>query len=184
MAACVNILYLEWQEGVLPANGFHIVASSAAPVKHKNKDAAGHCFHEYALRQSGLFGRLFAVTWLWIKFYHLPVKLTDVNFASVRMSLCLQQNEPKSFESSSQSSEGLRHALLVQCKDYVAVLCRLYVVAFWSAWYICQIVLPRTPVSPSFPPLLGPGSFWLLGPPLQRPFLCIAQPFLLVPCFI
>ena len=56
MAVKASSLFLQWQEGSVPACGFEVFASSAAPVKHIGKDAAGHIFHEFALRQSGFFG--------------------------------------------------------------------------------------------------------------------------------
>lgn len=51
------LLALEYHSKDVPANGSAVLGSLAAPVKHKNKDAAGHIFHEYALRQSGVLGK-------------------------------------------------------------------------------------------------------------------------------
>jgi hypothetical protein len=50
------LLSLEYNITDVPPNGSSVLCCLAAPVKHGNKDAAGHSFHEYALRQSGLLG--------------------------------------------------------------------------------------------------------------------------------
>jgi hypothetical protein len=52
----IVLLRLEYDVKLVPAGGVEIIASSAAPVKHVGKDAAGHKFHEFALRQRGVFG--------------------------------------------------------------------------------------------------------------------------------
>lgn len=52
------MLLLEYNPELIPAGGTEIVASSAAPVKHIGKDAAGHKFHEFALLQRGVKGGL------------------------------------------------------------------------------------------------------------------------------
>ena len=52
----VVLLRLEYDVTLVPAGGTQVIASSAAPVKHVGKDAAGHKFHEFALRQRGVFG--------------------------------------------------------------------------------------------------------------------------------
>ena len=51
-------LSLEYPLDLIPAGGSEVVRSSAAPIKHENKDAAGHYFHEFALRQAGVVGKL------------------------------------------------------------------------------------------------------------------------------
>jgi hypothetical protein len=52
----VALLRLEYDTTLVPAGGVQVIASSAALVKHVGKDAAGHKFHEFALRQRGVFG--------------------------------------------------------------------------------------------------------------------------------
>ena len=49
-------LSLEYPLDLIPAGGSEVVRGSAAPIKHENKDAAGHFFHEFALRQAGVVG--------------------------------------------------------------------------------------------------------------------------------
>lgn len=56
MAQQVMLLAIEYKVDDVPPGGKAVLGALAAPVKHKNKDAAGHKFHEYALRQSGFFG--------------------------------------------------------------------------------------------------------------------------------
>lgn len=56
MAARAFLLAIEYSEEDVPANGCAVLSALAAPVKHKNKDAAGHCFHDFALKQAGLYG--------------------------------------------------------------------------------------------------------------------------------
>ena len=56
MAARAFLLAIEYSEEDVPANGCVVLSALAAPVKHKNKDAAGHCFHDFALKQAGLYG--------------------------------------------------------------------------------------------------------------------------------
>ncbi len=56
MAQQVFLLAIEYNVDGVPPGGKAVLGALAAPVKHKNKDAAGHRFHEYALRQSGFFG--------------------------------------------------------------------------------------------------------------------------------
>ena len=50
-------LSLEYPLDLIPAGGSEVVRGSAAPIKHENKDAAGHYFHEFALRQAGVVGK-------------------------------------------------------------------------------------------------------------------------------
>ena len=57
-------LSLEYPLDLIPAGGSEVVRSSAAPIKHENKDAAGHYFHEFALRQAGVVGKLERVFFL------------------------------------------------------------------------------------------------------------------------
>lgn len=52
-------LSLEYPLDLIPAGGSEVVRGSAAPIKNENKDAAGHFFHEKALRQAGVVGKLF-----------------------------------------------------------------------------------------------------------------------------
>lgn len=59
MAVADIVLLLEYNADLIPAGGLEIFASSAAPVKHIGKDAAGHKFHEFALRQRGVLGNQF-----------------------------------------------------------------------------------------------------------------------------
>ena len=56
MAQHSLLLAIEYHIDDVPAGGSAVFGSLAAPVKHKNKDAAGHIFHEIALRQSGFYG--------------------------------------------------------------------------------------------------------------------------------
>jgi hypothetical protein len=56
MAQQVMLLAIEYNVDDVPPGGKAVLGALAAPVKHKNKDAAGHKFHEYALRQSGFLG--------------------------------------------------------------------------------------------------------------------------------
>lgn len=50
-------LSLEYPLDLIPVGGSEVVRGSAAPIKHENKDAAGHYFHEFALRQAGVVGK-------------------------------------------------------------------------------------------------------------------------------
>jgi hypothetical protein len=56
MAHGHGFLALKYVEGALPPNGAVVESLLAAPVKHVGKDAAGHIFHEFALKQSGILG--------------------------------------------------------------------------------------------------------------------------------
>lgn len=58
MAVTRSLLFLTYDEELAPEGGLEICASLAAPIKNIGKDAAGHRFHEFALRQSGLLGKL------------------------------------------------------------------------------------------------------------------------------
>ena len=51
-------LSLEYPLELIPVGGSEVVRGSTAPIKHENKDAAGHYFHEFALRQAGVVGKL------------------------------------------------------------------------------------------------------------------------------
>lgn len=66
MAQHSLLLAVEYNLDDVPAGGSAVLGSLAAPVKHKNKDAAGHIFHDYALRQSGLYGEISMVPTLHI----------------------------------------------------------------------------------------------------------------------
>ncbi len=54
MAVADVVLLLEYNVDLVPSDGVQILASSAAPVKHIGKDAAGHKFHHFALLQRGV----------------------------------------------------------------------------------------------------------------------------------
>lgn len=54
MAVADVVLLLEYNVDLIPIDGPQILASSAAPVKHIGKDAAGHKFHHFALLQRGV----------------------------------------------------------------------------------------------------------------------------------
>ena len=45
---------LKYDPALIPESGAEIFLACAAPVKAVSKDAAGHCFHALARRQSGL----------------------------------------------------------------------------------------------------------------------------------
>lgn len=64
MARGHGFLALEYIEGAVPPNGSAVLCSLAAPVKHVGKDAAGHIFHDFALKQSGLLGALLGLSGL------------------------------------------------------------------------------------------------------------------------
>eukprot|EP00873_Tetraselmis_striata_P025820 jgi/Tetstr1/446084/TSEL_033685.t1 len=53
-AMAVTTLFLEYDASAVPAGGAEVVASPGGLVKAVGKDAAGHAFHDYALRQAGL----------------------------------------------------------------------------------------------------------------------------------
>lgn len=57
MAQHSLLLAIEYNIDDVPTGGSAVLGSLAAPVKHKKKDAAGHIFHDYALRQSGFYGK-------------------------------------------------------------------------------------------------------------------------------
>jgi len=81
----VVLLRLEYDAKLIPAGGVEIIASSAAPVKHIGKDAAGHKFHEFALRQRGVFGEPTTS----IGFKHLDVVPALVQFFEPPEMHCL-----------------------------------------------------------------------------------------------
>lgn len=54
--ARAELLRLEYNLELVPEGGLKVLLPAAAPIKHRNKDAAGHIFHEWALKQSGFFG--------------------------------------------------------------------------------------------------------------------------------
>ena len=57
MAAVRAPLLLCYDALLVPANGVEVLASLAAPIKNIGKDAAGHWFHQFALRQNGLLSK-------------------------------------------------------------------------------------------------------------------------------
>ena len=65
MARGHGFLALEWIKSAVPPNGSAVLCSLAAPVKHIGKDAAGHIFHDFALKQSGLLGAFLGWSWRW-----------------------------------------------------------------------------------------------------------------------
>ena len=54
----VELKRIAYDATLIPAEGSEICAQLAAPAKHQNKDAAGHAFHAFALRQAGHVGEL------------------------------------------------------------------------------------------------------------------------------
>ena len=54
----VELKRIAYDATLVPAEGSEICAQLAAPAKHQNKDAAGHAFHAFALRQAGHVGEL------------------------------------------------------------------------------------------------------------------------------
>ncbi len=54
----VELKRIAYDAALIPAEGSEICAQLAAPAKHQNKDAAGHAFHAFALRQAGHVGEL------------------------------------------------------------------------------------------------------------------------------
>jgi hypothetical protein len=50
------LLAIEYKESDVPDSGCAVLGSTAALQKSTRKDAAGHCFHEFALKQAGLYG--------------------------------------------------------------------------------------------------------------------------------
>ncbi|DBA66447.1 hypothetical protein WJX79_001146 [Trebouxia sp. C0005] len=49
----VELKRIAYDPALVPEEGSEICAQLAAPAKHQNKDAAGHAFHAFALRQAG-----------------------------------------------------------------------------------------------------------------------------------
>lgn len=47
---------LTYSEGQVEAVGFSLFCKAAGPIKAVGKDPAGHSFHFFAQRQSGLYG--------------------------------------------------------------------------------------------------------------------------------
>ena len=54
----VELKRIAYDPALVPEEGSEICAQLAAPAKHQNKDAAGHAFHAFALRQAGHIGEL------------------------------------------------------------------------------------------------------------------------------
>jgi hypothetical protein len=52
-------LSIEYNVEDVPDGGKVVVSSQAACVKATNKEAAGHLFHLFALRQAGIYSKLF-----------------------------------------------------------------------------------------------------------------------------
>ena len=53
----VELKRIAYDAVLIPAEGSEICSEFAAPAKHINKDAAGHAFHAFALRQAGHVGK-------------------------------------------------------------------------------------------------------------------------------
>jgi hypothetical protein len=53
-----QLLLLEYNAGLVPEGGAAVLCQLGAPVPCHGKEAAGHLFHEFALRQSGLLSEL------------------------------------------------------------------------------------------------------------------------------
>lgn len=49
---------LEYDTALVPDEGLEVCCEFAAPTKREGKDAAGHAFHAFALKQSGFLGEL------------------------------------------------------------------------------------------------------------------------------
>ena len=77
MARGYGFLALEYVQSAVPPNGSAVLCSLAAPVKHVGKDAAGHIFHDFALKQSGLLGALLGRFW---RETSLPVSMANLQF--------------------------------------------------------------------------------------------------------
>ena len=54
----LDILRLELDPQLVPADGPLVCSPLAAPIKHPSKEPAGHLFHALVRRQSGLDGEL------------------------------------------------------------------------------------------------------------------------------
>lgn len=51
-----RMLFLSYDERLVPEGGVLLAASVATLTKSHTKDPAGHAFHELALKQAGLYG--------------------------------------------------------------------------------------------------------------------------------
>lgn len=47
---------LQYDPALVPGEGSEVCCEFAAPAKREGKDAAGHAFHAFALKQSGFVG--------------------------------------------------------------------------------------------------------------------------------
>lgn len=47
---------LQYDPALVPVEGLEVCCEFAAPAKREGKDAAGHAFHAFALKQSGFLG--------------------------------------------------------------------------------------------------------------------------------
>lgn len=56
----VELKRIEYDPSLIPAEGSQVSCEFAAPAKLNNKDAAGHAFHAFALRQAGHVGACIA----------------------------------------------------------------------------------------------------------------------------
>jgi hypothetical protein len=54
--AVASMLRLEWDAAAVPEGGQEVYLSTACMAKTWKKDPAGHTYHEYCLKQAGLFG--------------------------------------------------------------------------------------------------------------------------------
>ena len=52
----LTMLRIAYESAAVPEGGFSIACSPAAFVKAVGKEPAGKPFHEYAMRQAGLYG--------------------------------------------------------------------------------------------------------------------------------
>ena len=60
--AVKSLRYVKYDATLVPTGGVEVVGCLAAPIKcSAAKEAAGHPFHQYALRQAGLLGASFAI---------------------------------------------------------------------------------------------------------------------------
>ena len=54
----IELRRIEYDASLVPSAGLEVCSEFAAPAKLNNKDAAGHAFHAFALRQAGHVGTL------------------------------------------------------------------------------------------------------------------------------
>ena len=53
---------LQYNPELVPLEGLEVCCEFAAPAKREGKDAAGHAFHAFALKQAGFAGEAATVT--------------------------------------------------------------------------------------------------------------------------